>query len=859
MSCANRRAGGGVCRAMRGLGSVMRPADRSIEDLVGRDRQLDALADALENDRAVVLLGEAGAGKTTLMRAATSRSGRAVLEGGALATLNWMPYVAVERALGRKLPDADVLWVVSELEDVLGAGILLVDDLQWAHAATLDVIGTLAGRRAVVAAARSGDPATPSVRDHLIRAGFEVIDVPALDESDAMELARRRRPDLSRTALERVCRRAGGNPFFIEELTATPEPSESLRLAVRARLRALPEAVRATMAMLAVAGRPLPVGDLGDNAHSLVDAGLADVSQDLITARHALLGEIIADELDEEERREIDARLAELCADPGEAAHHWAAAGDRSRAYEAALLAAALATSPEQRAEHLGVAAASASGRAADTLRIKAAVALADVGRHDASDDLVRDMDVEDAEDRRRLHLVRARNAWALGDPTRAGAEIAGGLSVLGGDVSEARIGLVIEDARLRAFTGRDADDAIRRARTALSLASDHGVHEAQAQYVLGTAYVLAGSDEAVPYLAEAMRIARARGEHDTELRAGSNLVAAHQRADRGEEIEHTLDELIERARELRLLGWERTFRADSIMHSSEQGPYPEVIEKCEALLSEVLDPRTRSEIEGVLSNTLIIVGRLEEAIARIDSALTVATRDWMGTGRLLTAKASALFWGGRAREALAALDESMVFIADEPATTAVARALRAWICYDLGEDPGLPFAPTVEHARRHASDAGALKALHDGRPHDAAKIFERAIDESGLPVHRARALWGAGEAHRIAGDEAAAREHLHAAERLAENYGLRPLLRRIQRSLRLIGERRMHARAARGETLTPREREILALVGRGLTNTEIAGRLGLSRATVERHVANACAKLGATNRAQAALLAVTL
>jgi DNA-binding CsgD family transcriptional regulator len=59
------------------------------------------------------------------------------------------------------------------------------------------------------------------------------------------------------------------------------------------------------------------------------------------------------------------------------------------------------------------------------------------------------------------------------------------------------------------------------------------------------------------------------------------------------------------------------------------------------------------------------------------------------------------------------------------------------------------------------------------------------------------------------------------------------------------------------GAVLSPREREVLALVAAGRTGAEIAAGLFVSRATVETHVANALTKLGARNRAHAIAIAL--
>lgn len=80
-------------------------------------------------------------------------------------------------------------------------------------------------------------------------------------------------------------------------------------------------------------------------------------------------------------------------------------------------------------------------------------------------------------------------------------------------------------------------------------------------------------------------------------------------------------------------------------------------------------------------------------------------------------------------------------------------------------------------------------------------------------------------------------------------------------------GESPLHPRAARllltarrggsrGAALTPREREVLALVREGLANKQIARRLGISERTVKAHLTAIFAALGVQDRTQAALWA---
>lgn len=55
---------------------------------------------------------------------------------------------------------------------------------------------------------------------------------------------------------------------------------------------------------------------------------------------------------------------------------------------------------------------------------------------------------------------------------------------------------------------------------------------------------------------------------------------------------------------------------------------------------------------------------------------------------------------------------------------------------------------------------------------------------------------------------------------------------------------------------LTPREREVLALVIQGMANKQIARRLGISEKTVKGHLTNLFQRIGVADRTQAALWA---
>jgi DNA-binding NarL/FixJ family response regulator len=125
--------------------------------------------------------------------------------------------------------------------------------------------------------------------------------------------------------------------------------------------------------------------------------------------------------------------------------------------------------------------------------------------------------------------------------------------------------------------------------------------------------------------------------------------------------------------------------------------------------------------------------------------------------------------------------------------------------------------------------------------------------------VHRAAHLradchQGAARCLLALGDEPGALDHARQAARLLERW---PGWRRdeVAALLRRLGDG--EARVDGPVALTPREREVAALLADGLSNGEIARRLYISTKTASVHVSNILAKLGMTSRTEVATWAV--
>ena len=117
--------------------------------------------------------------------------------------------------------------------------------------------------------------------------------------------------------------------------------------------------------------------------------------------------------------------------------------------------------------------------------------------------------------------------------------------------------------------------------------------------------------------------------------------------------------------------------------------------------------------------------------------------------------------------------------------------------------------------------------------------------------LDRARLHHSLGRALLAQGRRRPALDELHAAHDLLAAVGAEPFLRRVEADLADAGIRASPQRSRSPLDLTERERDVVALVAKGLTNQEVAAGLYVGSKTVEYHLRNVYGKLGVTSRRQ--------
>jgi len=161
--------------------------------------------------------------------------------------------------------------------------------------------------------------------------------------------------------------------------------------------------------------------------------------------------------------------------------------------------------------------------------------------------------------------------------------------------------------------------------------------------------------------------------------------------------------------------------------------------------------------------------------------------------------------------------------------------------------------APHDERLAAVAVGAGPASGSEDG---DVARLDDVVVrwDALDQPYLAARARAQLADALASADPGAAVALARHALGTF-EALGARPDADRAAALLRALGVRVGTGRRD-GAALTARERDVLHLLGLGLTNPEIAARLHVSRKTAAHHVSHVLTKLGVRNRAEAAAFA---
>jgi hypothetical protein len=325
-------------------------------ELLERDAERAVLAAAIEDSptagRVVVVVGEAGIGKTALVAAVCDAlPARRVLWGACDPLITPRPLGPlrdVARAAGGALAaaveeGAREAVLAAALDELATGSVLVVEDLHWADDATLDLVALL-GRRLVRAPgclvvtcrpdALSRRPEVARVLGALPRECVRRLAPEALSAGAVAVLARRagREPaDLHAVS--------GGNPFYVTEALAAPGGSglpASVRDAMALRVALLTPPARAVLELAAMVPGPTELwlceATLGAGAAAIdecIEAGLLGVRGDALAFRHDLARRAVAEGIAPIRRRELDRLVLGSPTTPGARATPRRSAGSR--------------------------------------------------------------------------------------------------------------------------------------------------------------------------------------------------------------------------------------------------------------------------------------------------------------------------------------------------------------------------------------------------------------------------------------------------------------------------------------------------------------------------------------------------